>query len=109
MYNETFYIPENLQKIYDKNQLEMYLLIIVAEKDERKMTNEPTPYCWYSFKISHFGQLKEGRFTFNLYGDEMIYPVPADMNKMKKRKQEEITIELEEIVITKDIKNKMKK
>ena len=36
----------------------MYLLIVAAEKDDKKITNEPRPYCWYSFKITHFGQIK---------------------------------------------------
>lgn len=87
-YNETFYISENLQDVYSSNQREIYLLIIAAEKDEKKTTNEPIPYAWYSFKVTHFGQIKEGRFTVNLYGDDIIYPLPADMNKMKKKKQE---------------------
>lgn len=28
-----------------------------------------------------------------------MYPYPADMNKMKRKKQEEITIELEEVIL----------
>jgi hypothetical protein len=83
--------------------MEIYLLILVAEKDEKKITNEPKPYCWYSFKVTHFGKLREGRFTFNLYGDDMIYPYPADMNRMKRRKQEEVIIELEEVLIDRNV------
>ena len=88
-------MPQNLQSLYNKNQREIYLMLIAAEKDEKKVTNEPKPYGWYNFKVTHFGQLKEGRFTFNLYADDMIFPLPADMNKMRKKKQEEITIEVE--------------
>lgn len=75
------------------------MLIIAAEKDEKRITNEPRPYCWYSFKVTHFGQIKEGLFSVNMYGDDIMYPYPADMNKMKKKKQEEITFEVEEVLM----------
>lgn len=34
-----------------------------------------------------------------MYGDDIMYPYPADMNKMKKKKQEEITFEIEEVLL----------
>jgi hypothetical protein len=38
------------------------------------MSNEPITYGWYSMKISHFAQIKEGRFTLSLYEDKLTYP-----------------------------------
>ncbi len=36
-------------------------------------------------KLTHFGQLKEGHFTFNLYADQNTYPIPSDMNRKKNK------------------------
>lgn len=33
-------------------------MLIAVEKDQKKITNEPLPYGWYNFKITHFGQLR---------------------------------------------------
>lgn len=33
----------------------------------------------------------------------MIFPFPADMNKMRKKKQEEITIEVEEVILDQEM------
>lgn len=44
----------------------------------------------------------------NLYGDDIVYPHPADMNKMKKKKQEEITFEIEEIFLDQHLQQHIK-
>lgn len=52
-------------------------------KDEARLTHEPTTYGWYNMKLTHFGQIKEGKFTLNLYSDPSTYPNPSDMNRKK--------------------------
>lgn len=59
--------------------------------------------------MTHFGQIKEGRFSVNMYGDDIMYPYPADMNKMKKKKQEEITFEVEEVLMEEHILESLKR
>ena len=49
-------------------------------------------------KITHFGQVKEGRFVVGLYGDQTTYPYPSDMNKKRNKLKEEVLVELNEVV-----------
>lgn len=80
----------------------MYLWVTLMEKDAEKMSNEPTIYAWYCFKLTHFGQVREGTFTFNLYHDNFPFPNPTDMNRIKGKAQEEIVIELSDIILTQE-------
>lgn len=45
-------------------------------------------------KLTHFGQIKEGTFTVNLYTDQSTYPLPSDMNKKRNKIKEELVFEL---------------
>ena len=66
----------------------------MMEKDDLKLSNEPEVTLWYCFKLTHFGNLREGTFTLSLFRDNCPYPVAPDMNRMKGRSPEEVTIEL---------------
>ena len=64
------------------------------------MSNEPEVSTWYCFKLTHFGQVREGSFTFNLYNSSIPYPDSVDMNRVRGRTEEEVTIELAETVLS---------
>lgn len=77
---------------------------MVMEKDDLKMTNEPELYLWYCFKLTHFGHIREGAFNLALYYDDLTFPTPTDMNRMKGKASEEILIELSECQLTQERK-----
>lgn len=57
------------------------------QKDEEKISNQPNVYAWYCFKLTHFGQIREGTFTLSLYRDNITFPTPTDMNRIKDKAQ----------------------
>jgi hypothetical protein len=66
------------------------------EKDQARLSNEPELYVWYCLKLTHFGHIREGVFTLSLYHDSCPFPFPPDMNRMKAKANEEVTLELAE-------------
>jgi hypothetical protein len=101
-FNEAFEVREDLQGIYNANQSDIYLWVTLMEKDAERLSNEPTIYAWYCFKVTHFGQVREGTFTLSLYHDDFPFPTPTDMNRLKGRAREEIVIELADLLLAQE-------
>ena len=100
LFGESFEVREDLQALFNRNQEDMFLWIMLQEKDEQKMSNEPDVRTWYCFKLTHFGQIREGTFTVNLYQGSLPFPDSVDMNRVRGRTDEEVTIELVETVLS---------
>ena len=67
IFNQALQIGEDLQNYYNQRQSQLYLWIQMLEKDEMKLSNQPDVYLWYCLKLSHFGSIREGIFTLNLF------------------------------------------
>lgn len=86
--NESFEMREDLQARFNRSQCELFLWVMVLEKDDLKMSNEPGLYVWYCFKLTHFGHLREGAFTLAMYHDAFPFLEGTDMNRMRAKGSE---------------------
>lgn len=89
-----------MQSRFNRIQAELYLWVMLMEKDDLKISNEPQLYVWYCFKLTHFGHIREGTFTLGLYHDPFPFPEAPDMNRMRGKASEEVIIELAECTLT---------